>query len=273
MENLRVHDADTPAHKATIGATEKALRVLSLFIEHEALTLQQIARQAGLSRSTAYRAVLTLQEAGYLQQAGGEYRLGLQAITLGMAGARRISLLQAARPHLLELSQSSEDTAMLGLIDGDEIVFVDQAPGKRNVRFYCQVGRRLPLHCSALARSVLALQSPEFIAAYLARPLKAFTPLTLTDRSALLEELQRIRERGYAVSHQETDEGIDGVAAPILGPDGHAVGGISVAGLSMYYTPEHAEQLGREVLRVCRELQTCTMGVGDLVATFHRSER
>ncbi len=272
MENSLFHDADKSPHKATIGATEKALKVLSLFVEHESLTLQQIARQVGLARSTAYRAVLTLQEAGYLQPVDGEYRLGLAAITLGMAGARRISLIDAARPHLVQLSQSSEDTAMLGLLDADAIVFVDQAPGKRNVRFYCQVGRRLPLHCSALARSVLAFQSPQFIEAYLARPLRRFTPLTLTDRSALLEDLKAIQERGYAISHQETDEGIDGVAAPILGPDGRAVGGISVAGLSMYYTPEHCERLGREIVGVCRELESSTLGVAELVATFQRVE-
>ena len=227
--------------RRVVHSASHCLRVLYAFVAlpREA-TLAEISEAAGLNKSTAHRALQTLVETGFVEQdpVSRRYRLGIAAYEVGAAFTRGVEVREVARPVLQELVERVGETATLAVRDGWEAVFIDKVLARRPVAFFCDLGRRLPLHAGAAAKAILAWLPEAERRRYLARPLEALTPHTICDPARLEQELAGIRQQGVAFSHQEVDVGISAVGAPIFGAGGQVVAGMAVAGLTACYTPE-----------------------------------
>jgi IclR family pca regulon transcriptional regulator len=220
---------------------ERGLAILGCFSsERPVLGIADIADDLGMSRSTTHRYVITLVALGYLEQgASRKYRLGLRVTDLGMSALDSAGLREHSHPELQELRQRTSYTADLGVLDGEEVLYVDRARGFRRVQTEAALdprpGSRLPAHCTATGKLLLAYlpehEQRELIADM---TLTKHGPNTITAKKALRDELERIRREGLAVNDQELAPGLRTLAAPVRDETGavRAAVELSVPGAS-----------------------------------------
>jgi IclR family pca regulon transcriptional regulator len=216
---------------------ERGLAILSAFRSgRPVLGVSELGRDIGLSRSTTHRYVATLAALGYLQQdpSTKKYRLGPRVLDLGFSAINSMELREVAAPHLRELSDETGYTVNMAILDGTDIVYVERCrtarAGQREIDLNLHVGSRLPAYCTSLGKVLLAfLPAEEQAAAVAASDLTRRGPNTLTSRTALVAELKRVRENGFAISNEELAYGLRSIAAPVLTHDGVAAAAINLA--------------------------------------------
>ncbi|NED58878.1 IclR family transcriptional regulator, partial [Micromonospora aurantiaca] len=154
---------------------------------------------------TIYRLMRTLVNKGYVRQEPSKrYALGPRLVRLGEGASRLLGTW--ARPVLARLVDEVGETANMAVLEGDEAVYVAQVPSKHSMRMFTEVGRRVQPHCTGVGKALLSQLSDQKVREILARTgMDAHTPKTFTDPDALLAELRRIREQGYALDDEEQE--------------------------------------------------------------------
>jgi IclR family pca regulon transcriptional regulator len=201
---------------------ERGLAILECFTpERPMWGIAALADELGMSRSTTHRYALTLTALGYLVQgARRKYRLGLGVTDLGMSALSSTSLREHARPHLEDLSRRIPYTLALAILDGPELLYVELMRGGRRGQRLTDLGlgagSRLPVHCCAMGKLLVAnLPAGEQRRLIVELTLRRRGPHTITNKSALREELARIREEALAVSDEELAHELYEIAAPV----------------------------------------------------------
>jgi IclR family acetate operon transcriptional repressor len=192
------------------------------------LALTELAEVSGLPMPTIYRLMRTLVNGGYVRQEPSKrYALGPRLIHLGEIAGRLLG--SWAQPSLAQLVDEVGETANMAILEGDEVVYVAQVPSRHSMRMFTEVGRRVNPHCTGVGKALLA-QLPDPVAREIVTRtgLPEFTPRTITDLDALLEELGTIRRRGYALDDGEQEIGVRCVAVPLTGTP--ALAAISISG-------------------------------------------
>jgi IclR family acetate operon transcriptional repressor len=194
------------------------------------LTLDELAARSGVARSTAHRLAGQLVDAGLLERSNRGWRLGVALFELGQMVPRQQRLRDVALAYMEDLYEATKETVQLAVIDAGEVLYVEIISGHRKVRTPSRRGGRMPIHCTAIGKAMLAF-SPDAGAGWLAQPpeLSARTRKTIMDVAVLKRELNDIRRRGLAYDSEEATAGLVCVAAPLLGPDGTARAGLSVS--------------------------------------------
>ncbi len=201
---------------------ERAAAILRALRDHaEGLSLAQLAAEVGLARSTVHRIVIALQREGFVAPVSpqGKVQLGPGLVALAATAATR-DHVAVARPHLTRLSQAVEETVDLAVLMHDHVLFVDQVAAPRRLRAVSAVGATFPLHCSANGKALLATLPRAQVLGLLPARMTRFTEHTITDRDALLAELDAVRATGIAVDREEHTEGICALARTVSAPDG-----------------------------------------------------
>jgi DNA-binding IclR family transcriptional regulator len=213
-----------------VAAVERAFRVLDVLADKDELGTNEIARRTGINASTVSRLLATLAAAHYVEHVpdSGRYRLSLRLIELGNAVLGRLDLRSLARPHLQELVRVTGETATLSVPGERDAVTVDFAHSSSVVQSVAQIGRPSVGHATAVGKVMLAFGEVELPGA----PLEAFTPRTITTGEKLVEELERVRKRGFAHATEERDVGLAAVAAPVRGSRGELAAILGVQGPS-----------------------------------------
>jgi DNA-binding IclR family transcriptional regulator len=208
----------------------RALAVLGCFSdEHPERTLGAIVSTTGLASATAYRLVAELVEWGALERpARGHYRIGTRLWQLGSLAPVARDLRDTALPFLQDLAAVTGQVVHLVVLDGDRALFVERLAGHAEVRVRSRVGRTLPLHASGPGKVLLAHGPPELLAAVLGRGLERTATGTITDPDRLVRALADVRATGFCLSRDEMTDGASSVAAPVHGPGGVVVAGLSV---------------------------------------------
>jgi DNA-binding IclR family transcriptional regulator len=161
-----------------------------------------------------------------------------------MAALTSLEVTRVAPPHLRALADQTRETVNLAVVDGDAVVYIHKEEGTLAVKMSAQLGARRPLHCTALGKAYLAaLPSRELEARLTGLDLARFTTATITDPAALEAELDRVRERGYAVDAEEVEEGVYCLGAAVRDHRQLPVAAISIAGPA-YRVRARADQLG-----------------------------
>lgn len=222
---------DGSRHDHFVQSLERGLAVIRCFdAEAPELTLSEVARSSGLTRAAARRFLLTLADLGYVQTDGRLFSLTPRVLELGYAYLSSLTLPEIAEPHLETLVGELRESSSMSVLDGDEIVYVARVPVARIVTISITLGTRLPAYATSMGRVMLAGLSEPELEAYLERtPLEPLTGRTLTSRSALREEIERVRTQGYALNDQEREEGLRSVAVPIHDRRGKVVAAVNVA--------------------------------------------
>ena len=217
----------------------KVVAVLFAFrAEDHGLTLAELGRRTGIPKGTLHRLLADLVGVRLLERCDGRYRLSSRVFQLGMRALVERDLLEAATPSMEDLYERTHETVHLGVLDGDAVVYVAKIGGHRQADVPSRVGGRMPLHCTAIGKALLASSPPELLNRIVAAGLERRTPRTITAPGLLHRQLARVRETGTAFEYEESAVGIVCVAAPVLGPLDRPVGAISVTGPVTRFHPE-----------------------------------
>ncbi len=199
--------------------------------QDKGVTYSEILTALNLPKSSVHRILKDLIELRYLNF-NPETKRYFGSLRLAAIGAEVMSNFQLrdhVRPHLLELHRETDHTTNLGVLDGMLGFFVDKIESKDfGIKLFSEIGKTFPLHCTGLGKSLLAFSSDDTVEKLLGAPLEAITEKTITDPEVFKQELNFIRDLGFAKDDEEITRGIMCVAAPIFGFNGEMVGAISL---------------------------------------------
>jgi DNA-binding IclR family transcriptional regulator len=209
---------------------ERAVRSL-LFIADGPRSVRAVAEHLSVHPTTALRILQTLHTWRLVDKRGdGEYRLGATVLDLGQRALESLDLRDVAGPYMRTLSDATGETIHLAILESQRIIYIDKVDSRHPVRMYSRVGIIAPLHCTGVAKAILAFVPPAQQRRMLEGvELQPYTPHTLTTVDALLADMATSRERGYAIDDEEHELGIRCVAAPILHADGSVACSLSVS--------------------------------------------
>ena len=228
------------------------------------VSLREMARELHISPASAYRALNSLKDIGYVRQhpQDGTYQLTLKMAWISAQLLENVQLRQIAHPFLQELTSATNETTHLAVLEGTEFVYIDKVDNAQAVRMRSRVGQRGRLHCTAVGKAMLAfLPEAEREAALQHLQFQTATEHTLTDAAAFRQELQKVRTLGYAVDDEENEVGIRCVGAPIYDHTGRLTAAVSVSGWTITMTPERIPGLAPQLVRTCRRI-SAELGFG-----------
>ncbi|HWL43584.1 MAG TPA: IclR family transcriptional regulator C-terminal domain-containing protein [Ilumatobacter sp.] len=206
-----------------------------------ALTVTDVAARTGLTRPSARRVLLTLEQLGYARNTDDGYRLTVRTLELGTECISALDLWDLAHPHLVRLCALTNESTSIAQLEGSDIVYVARVPVPKIIALAVRVGTRLPAPATSMGRVLLAELEPDALAAALAIPSRSrVIPRMIVSPHDLDESLMSIRERGWSVSDQLLSVGVRSIAAPVRGADGRALAAVNVT--------VHASQTSLETL-------------------------
>ncbi|ALN90634.1 SMP-30/gluconolactonase/LRE family protein [Lysobacter gummosus] len=262
-------------------ALSKGLYLLGLIAEApHPLRFGDLIRYSGMPKSTLHRMLQTLLDFRLirLDENAQTYHLGLRLFEMAHKVWSEFDLRSAAEPELLRLREAVQETTRLGVLDGDDVLVIDQRDHIQGMRMANGVGSRLSAGASAIGKALLAYRPPEELQRFLASStLKALTPNSILNPIELQRELDLIKARGYAVSVEESNLGVSAVAAPILDHRGQSIGAVCIVGPSFRLPSDRLHALGRDVIEAARRISgnvgETFMSISSAVSPSHAADR
>jgi IclR family pca regulon transcriptional regulator len=213
-----------------VQSLSRGLAVIRALDSPEPMTLSDVARKSELSRATARRLVLTLEQLGYVQQSGGRFALTPRVLELGFAYLSALGLPEVAQPHLERLVEQVRESSSISVLDGESVVYVARVPTRRIMNVMISVGTRFPAYATSMGRVLLAgLEAPQRAQLLDQIELRSLAHDTVTTRAQLEAELDRVSEQGYAIVDQELESGLRSVAAPIRDRRNRVIAAVNLA--------------------------------------------
>ena len=256
--SISLTSTDLQPGRALVGSVLRAMRLLDLFDRgRPEMSLAEFVRRSGYSKSTTYRLLLTLVEAGWLERSpAGGFRLTIKAFQVGSVLVDSLELRREAGTIMTRIAAELDEAVYLVVAAGTHAVClerIDSGQGVRLVDLY--VGGSQPLNLGAAPRALLAFDEDRLLPALLEEGLSRRTEYSLVDPADLLSDLAETRRRGYIISDEDVTAGIGAIGAPILNADGVAVAAISFGGLRQHVLPPRPAHVAR-LLQACHEIST-----------------
>jgi len=242
------------AGRYTVQSVARALRLVEIVAggPPDGLSLSQLSRTLGTSKSSTLALARTLVAFGYLRDAhpGPGYTLGTGLIRLGDIVGTQLPLGHMCRPVIEGLSRDTKMTSRVAISDQGYPVFVDRVDGPGSVRFHTPLGQRELPYASAAGKAILSAMDSDGIRRMCAETgLAPRTAHTITDVDTLLDNLAVARRLGFAVDDEDDAEGVFCVGAAFFGHDGSCAGAVSVTGIKGDLPTWRINELGRTVRR------------------------
>ena len=242
---------DRDPRSYNVRAVERAVQVLLAFDdEHAEQGVSDIAQTTGLPKATAHRIMMTLFNTGFLERMadGEKFRLGLPLVGLGLGALRRLDVRRAARPYMQRLVDDLQEICTLGVFDRGQVLYVEVVHSPHSLTIAARVGRHLAAHCTASGKVLLAFLPAEVAESVLRSSLEAYTEKTITSPERLREELEAVRQRGYAIADEELEVGVWAISAPIRDIDRNVVAAMSVPFPTNRLDPERIPEIAKALL-------------------------
>lgn len=209
---------------------ERALDILEAFLDsNDALGITELSRRVNLNKSTTYRIIQALRKRGYIKQDSqtNKYCLGYKILKIAYTSLNQNKLREIARKYMEELSEKTSHTVQLTVLEGNEVIYIDQVEGNDIFQLRLQVGNRGPLHCTAAGKCILAfLKEGEFEAVVRRCHLTRLTEKTITSVGRLRKELRVIKRAGFSFCNREYDMHLRSIGAPIIGMGSKVIGAV-----------------------------------------------
>lgn len=257
MQDTAVAIPPTPTKPALVPAVARALSLLDLLErERGAMSLARLAASLSLPKSSVHGLCNTLTALGYLRrQDDGAFYIGPRVMGLAHAFAEQTTPAQEFERLWNSLGAVPQETLILSVLDGTDVVYVAVRNGMRPLGMAFSVGMRLPAHRAATGRAMLAFHEEAFVKRlFPASRLPAFMNMAAMRRSDLLEELQRTRERGHSIDDETVRLGVYCMAAPVFGASGEVVAGLGICLTKAGLKPRFAAQQRDTVIDLASRL-------------------
>ncbi len=243
--------SNAPAPPRRIQVVDRALHALEELAEAPGgLGVSELGRRLGVDKSSAHRLLTTLLAHGFVRQNphSGRYQLGLRLAGLGAIAVRGVDLTDVARPHLERLRDQTGEAASLAVLSDGEVLFLAKAVSQGALTVNQGVGSRMPAHCSALGKVLLAWSEDEAVARAIAqRGLARHTPRTIASEEELRRHLARVQEQGWALDDEEFAIGLRCLAAPVRDSSGTVVAAVGISGPTSRITLRDVEPMAGAV--------------------------
>lgn len=234
----RVADSESPAkdfgcfagNPNFLLSLARGLKVIEVFEGHtEGVSAAEVSRRTGLSRAAVRRVLMTLELLGYAWSEGRVYRLDSRVMRLGFSYLSSSPLATLAQPILEHVIELVHESSSLGVLEGDEVVYVARATAKRVMSVGLSVGSRFPAYCTSMGRVLLSGLTDEELTAYFNRiQLKRLTPKTIVDKEALTDLIARVRIDGFALNNEQLELGHRSIAVPVKDRRDRMVAGMNI---------------------------------------------
>ena len=241
----------------SIRAVERALDVLMCFTSQTPeLTMTQISELVGLNKSTVHRLLATLEGKRFVERnpETGVYKLGIRLVQMAFLTMEHNDLRRLAAPFLHSLCDQYHENVNLSVLDDTDVVYVDVIESSQRVKLAASSGQRLPAFCTASGKAILAFVPEENIKSILERGMARYTQNTILSQKAFFENIQEARERGFALSEQEFEEGINAIAAPIFNSKSKPIASVSIAGPAFRLTRERMLEIGPDLVAAANNI-------------------
>lgn len=237
--------------------TVRTVEILKLVSKNpEGITLDEICEKLKLPKTSAYDIVTTLGEMGMINVARGQkqrYTIGLTAYRIGINYTNNLDFIGTIEPVLKSFAKEIGKTVFFGVRADHEIVYICKFEPENPIITTATVGSKNPIYCTSLGKAILAYTDEETRDQVLGRvKFRKKTERTILTKEAFIEELERVREDGFALDAREVEEHMECVGAPVFGPDGNVMGAISVS--SLYKPTEDYMALGQIVHKKAGEV-------------------
>jgi len=243
-----------------IRSVERAFALLELLGQaNQPLGIIDLAKRSNLPQSTAHRLLATLLQLGYVEQdrESHKYSLGRRALHWYGAVLSKLNLGLQAMPVMKALMKRVDETVHLAILSDGETLYIDRIEGFHTQDMYTQIGKRAPAHCTALGKIMLAYASERIVQETVEKHgLLAVTANTICTPEKFGQELERTRQRGYAVDDEEIELGVRCVAGPIRDFSTEVVAAMSISGPKDRIRPDREHELKSAVLWACDLIST-----------------
>ncbi|MED5525473.1 IclR family transcriptional regulator domain-containing protein [Gallaecimonas pentaromativorans] len=204
--------------KDFLATFARGLEVIKSFdAQTPAMTLTEVAKKNDLSRASARRFLLTLQKLGYVSSDGKQFRLTARVLDLGYSYLSTLNFGGVITRYMEEVTLKLGESCSASVLDGQNIVYIARVPVRGLLPINLQIGAKLPAYATSMGRVLLAAMPQEHLDIFLAEaPFEALTPYTLTEASQLREEVDKVRQQGYAINDQQLELGLRSVAVPVF---------------------------------------------------------
>jgi DNA-binding IclR family transcriptional regulator len=240
---------------AGVQSVDRALTILEVLARVGEAGVTEIAGELGVHKSTAFRLVSTLESHRLVEQTTerGRYRLGVGVLRLAGATTARLDLVQEARPVCRQLAADTGETVNLAVLSESSALYLDQVAGSSALQPHNWVGQHIPLHATSNGKVLLGGLDDKKVTEILGA-LSRSTPLTITKKAKLRDELAQVRERGYAVAVDELEVGLTAVAAPIRNAHGDVIASMSVSGPTFRLPDARVDEVLPQVVEAADEV-------------------
>ena len=243
--------------QGNVQALERALDIIELLsYSNDGMGVTKISKELDLHKTTTYRLLTTLVERGYAEKnASGEYRPGHKLFEAVSVYINSLELLAEARPFVESIASDLGLTAHLGILEGDEVVYIEKMDVMSGIQLYSQKGTHVPAFCSSLGKCLLSnfskkdldivLQETEFT---------KFTTYTIKSLDEMHAEIKKVRKQGWAIDNKEYDLDNRCIGAPIYDYSGEIIAAISASGPPDILTMERAPEVSEYVVNAAAKL-------------------
>ena len=244
-----------------VQSVERSLDIIeTLVTEPHGMGISQISESTGMSKSTVHRLLSTLLERGYVTKThDSSYKVGLKLIEAASVYLNSLELHTEARPYISRIAHDLGLTSHLGIIEGDQVVYIERMDMISSIQLYHQIGLRVPAYTSSLGKCLLSAYSHEELELVMKDcTFQKFTDKTITSFEEFRKEMHEVRKKGWAIDDQESEEDHRCIGAPIFDYRGDIIAAVSASG-SLSQLPDErieavAEYLKSTALEISREM-------------------
>jgi IclR family KDG regulon transcriptional repressor len=243
----------------SVAAVLKVFAILQALSERSETGISELSVRLAMPKATVYRFLQTMMTLGYVrQQADSErYGLSMKAFELGAKALQYPDLVDLAKHHMQMLADKTGETVHLGTLIDSEIIYVHKIDSRHTLGMYSKVGRRAPLHCTAIGKVLLAWEHPERRDRILdGAEFKRFRDKTIVERGPYLAELERVRAQGFGEDREEFDDHIRCLGIPIFDRLNQPIAGMSISFPTFRYDEEKAPEIIAMLTAASRDIST-----------------
>ncbi len=241
-----------------VQTIDRTLDIIELLATaKEGLGVTEIGQSIGLHKSTVYRLLTALSERGYIEKdsKSSTYKLGLKFIEISGLFLKKLELKTEALPSMRRLAEIIGQPVHLAILEGTDVIYIEKVELVNSIRMYSQIGRRAPVHCSAIGKILLAGLNTERLQEVLENiKFKKYTPNTILSKEGLKREVQRVSAQGWAVDNEEHEPDIRCIAAPIFDYTNKIIAAVSVSGESRIINPKSDLETARYVIETAANI-------------------
>ncbi|MBK0089767.1 MULTISPECIES: DNA-binding transcriptional regulator KdgR [Erwiniaceae] len=249
--------SDNDKQPDSVSSVMKVFGILQALGEDRDHGITELSQRVMMSKSTVYRFLQTMKSLGYVAQEGEseKYSLTLKLFELGAKALQNVDLIRSADVEMRELSRLTKETIHLGALEEDSIVYIHKIDSLYNLRMYSRIGRRNPLHTTAIGKVLLAWRDRTEVQELLSEvEFRRSTANTIVSAEGLLEVLDQVKVQGFGEDNEEQEEGLRCIAVPVFDRFGVVIAGLSISFPTIRFSEEAKNEYVAMLHRAARNI-------------------